>query len=170
MGYGQSYYTLRSIFFDRIPPPVIHMHLRMFDVARDVPIGDLSSARPDFLPNGSSHSHSPSSSPSAYAPTRSSSSTPPTGATEVDIPESEKTAFDAWLRQLWTDKDDFITAFHASSHLSLASTLLHAVARISGANPKAVEIPVRLRRPSEIPHAFCYFGLAILGLAYKALA
>ncbi|KAL4068237.1 acyltransferase-domain-containing protein [Scleroderma yunnanense] len=37
--YGQSYYTLRSIFCDRIPPPVVHMHLRIFDVTRQVPIG-----------------------------------------------------------------------------------------------------------------------------------
>ncbi|KNZ73498.1 hypothetical protein J132_03262 [Termitomyces sp. J132] len=38
MGYGQNYYTLRSIFMDGVPPPVIHIHLKMFDVATDVPI------------------------------------------------------------------------------------------------------------------------------------
>jgi len=27
--YGQAYYTLRSIFFDRIPPPAVHMHIRV---------------------------------------------------------------------------------------------------------------------------------------------
>jgi len=38
MKYGQSYYTLQSIFFDGVPPPVIHMHLRVFNVGKDVPI------------------------------------------------------------------------------------------------------------------------------------
>lgn len=46
MGYGQSYYTLRSIFFDGVPPPRIHLHLRLFDVSKEVPIGDLSSKPP----------------------------------------------------------------------------------------------------------------------------
>ncbi|KAH9937532.1 uncharacterized protein B0H18DRAFT_971080 [Fomitopsis serialis] len=34
-GYGQSYYTLRSMFVDRVPPPAVHMHIRCFDVAKD---------------------------------------------------------------------------------------------------------------------------------------
>ncbi|EGO00364.1 hypothetical protein SERLA73DRAFT_180941 [Serpula lacrymans var. lacrymans S7.3] len=88
MGYGQSYYTLRSIFLDRTPPPVIHMHLRMFDVARDVPIGDISTTNPDAIPNS--------------------------GAVEVDFPEHEKVEFDLWLRKLWTEKDEFITKFHST--------------------------------------------------------
>lgn len=40
-GYGQSYYTLRSVFLDRVPPPALHVHLRLYQVARDVPIGDV---------------------------------------------------------------------------------------------------------------------------------
>lgn len=42
--YGQEYYTLRSIFMQCIPPPTVHIHLRVYDVARDVPIGDVSKA------------------------------------------------------------------------------------------------------------------------------
>jgi lysocardiolipin and lysophospholipid acyltransferase len=38
-GYGQAYYTLRSIFMQGVPPPRVHVHLRLYDVARDVPIG-----------------------------------------------------------------------------------------------------------------------------------
>ena len=41
MAYGQSYYTMRSIFFDNVPPPAIHVHLRMLNVLSDVPIGKL---------------------------------------------------------------------------------------------------------------------------------
>lgn len=83
MQYGQSYYSLRSIFFDRVPPPIIHVHLRMFNVAQDVPIGDLCASK------GSSNGH----------------------ATEVDFSEEEKQKFDLWLRDLWRDKDQLITKF-----------------------------------------------------------
>ncbi|KAG6831269.1 hypothetical protein H0H92_011779 [Tricholoma furcatifolium] len=81
MGYGQDYYTLRSIFMNGVPPPVIHIHLKMFDVAADVPIGDVMSASP------SETLHS-----------------------ETDGSENKK-AFDLWLRLLWQEKDDLITNF-----------------------------------------------------------
>ncbi|KIK98802.1 hypothetical protein PAXRUDRAFT_823470 [Paxillus rubicundulus Ve08.2h10] len=87
-GYGQSYYTLRSIFCDGIPPPVVHMHLRIFDVAKDVPIGDISGSNPGTIPNGFGKS-----------------------VAEVDFPESEKITFDVWLRRLWAEKDEYITEF-----------------------------------------------------------
>ncbi|KIK04274.1 hypothetical protein K443DRAFT_93492 [Laccaria amethystina LaAM-08-1] len=45
MGYGQNYYTLRSIFFDGVPPPEIHMHLRTFDVTQSIPVGNLETSR-----------------------------------------------------------------------------------------------------------------------------
>lgn len=38
-GYGQAYYTLRSIFMQGVPPPRVHVHLRLYNVAHDVPIG-----------------------------------------------------------------------------------------------------------------------------------
>ncbi|EUC63798.1 acyltransferase [Rhizoctonia solani AG-3 Rhs1AP] len=38
-GYGQAYYTLRSVFMQGVPPPRVHVHLRLYDVANDVPIG-----------------------------------------------------------------------------------------------------------------------------------
>jgi Acyltransferase C-terminus len=90
MGYGQSYYTLRSIFFDGCPPPVIRIHLRCFDVAKDVPIGDISATDPSVLP------------------TRSSNTQP----IEVDLPEEEKAKFELWLQKLWRDKDEMISKFH----------------------------------------------------------
>ncbi|KAJ7706461.1 acyltransferase-domain-containing protein [Mycena rosella] len=83
MGYGQSYYTLRSIFLHGVPPPAIHMHLRLFDVATNVPIGDLSGTKPTAVPHSSS----------------------PVETVEVEIPEREKEAFDLWLRELWHEKD-----------------------------------------------------------------
>ncbi|KAG6861205.1 hypothetical protein C0995_002554 [Termitomyces sp. Mi166 len=83
MGYGQDYYTLRSIFMDGVPPPVIHIHLKMFDVATGVPIGDLTS-----------NTHI------SYESSRQ----------DAEIFE-EKKAFDVWLRELWQEKDDLITKF-----------------------------------------------------------
>jgi len=87
LGYGQDYYTLRSIFMNGIPPPVIHIHLKMFDVAADIPIGDMS-AKPTLV----------SGAPSKHI-------------AEVDIPEQEKEAFDTWLRELWQEKDETMTRF-----------------------------------------------------------
>lgn len=85
LGYGQSYYTLRSIFMDGIPPPQVHIHVRKFDVSREVPIGDLSKVNPSKLPNGSGGSAKE--------------------AAETDVPQGEKDEFDKWLRELWNTKD-----------------------------------------------------------------
>ncbi|KAF8213339.1 acyltransferase-domain-containing protein [Mycena galopus ATCC 62051] len=84
MGYGQSWYTIRSIFLNGIPPPAIHYHLRLFGMD-DVPIGDMSKTSPKSVPDSNS------------------------SAVEVDIPEQEKAAFDLWLRELWHEKDTSIT-------------------------------------------------------------
>lgn len=40
-GYGQDFYTLRSIFFQGIPPPEIHIRLRLIDLS-SIPIGKVS--------------------------------------------------------------------------------------------------------------------------------
>ena len=91
-GYGQSYYTLRSIFFNEVAPPVIHMHLRLFDVCGDVPIGDLSTSL-------------------------SNSDVAAQDAVEVDIPAGEKEEFDIWLRDLWHEKDEAMTKYHENGTL-----------------------------------------------------
>lgn len=85
--YGQSYYTLRSIFCDRIPPPAVHMHIRVFDVSRDVPIGDISASNPNVLPQNKRE------------------------AVETEVPEKEKEAFDRWLRDLWREKDSLMVRY-----------------------------------------------------------
>ena len=41
MRYGQDYYTLRSIGITGVPPPRIHMHLKLYNVRRDIPIGTV---------------------------------------------------------------------------------------------------------------------------------
>ncbi|KAI0932394.1 hypothetical protein AcW1_000467 [Taiwanofungus camphoratus] len=88
-GYGQSYYTLRSIFLDRVPPPAIHMHIRRFDVAKEVPIGDTSTSNPRACLNDSNESQ----------------------PIEVDIPEAEREIFELWLRDIWRQKDRLLIKY-----------------------------------------------------------
>ncbi|CAL1696139.1 unnamed protein product [Somion occarium] len=89
--YGQDHYTLRSIFCDRVPPPAVHMHIRRFDVAKEVPIGDLSGSNAESLPNGSASSKG--------------------HTVEIDIPENERVNFDSWLQDLWREKDKRMSKF-----------------------------------------------------------
>ncbi|KAJ2928814.1 hypothetical protein H1R20_g8326, partial [Candolleomyces eurysporus] len=94
--YGQSYYTLRSIFLDGVPPPEIHIHLRLLDVKGQVPIGDLSASKP----------------------TPVDGATKQKGVVEVEIPSNEKETFDVWLRELWQEKDESIGRFHETGSFS----------------------------------------------------
>jgi hypothetical protein len=64
------------------------MHLRIFDVTKDIPIGDISGTNPAATPNGTNRE-----------------------TLEVDFPDEEKVVFDEWLRKLWMDKDGFMTKF-----------------------------------------------------------
>jgi len=89
LGYGQSYYTLRSIFIEGVPPPAVHMHIRRFNVAKEVPIGDVTMSNPGVSPQDSKGS----------------------SALEVDVPETERELFDQWLRNLWQDKDHLMSRF-----------------------------------------------------------
>ncbi len=95
MGYGQNYYTLRSIFVNGVPPPAIHVHLRLFDVREHIPIGSKGD-----LP-------ALASKPTAFA------------KNEVDVPEEEKEKFDTWLRELWGEKDEAITKYYETGTLDV---------------------------------------------------
>jgi len=74
-------------------PPKIHIHVRMFDVYEDIPIGDLSEV--------------------------SMTDTKPTSA-EVDVPDEERDAFDLWLQQLWREKDATIERYYETGSLAKA--------------------------------------------------
>lgn len=100
MGYGQSYYTLRSIFMDGVPPPSIHVHIRMFHVATEIPIGELSTKE-----------------------TLDSTTAPKKPTAEVDVPNEEKETFDLWLRELWQDKDLLMTKFFETAAFNSGTAL-----------------------------------------------
>ncbi|RPD63108.1 hypothetical protein L227DRAFT_572947 [Lentinus tigrinus ALCF2SS1-6] len=138
LGYGQDYYTLRSIFCDRVPPPAVHMHIRKFDVNREIPIGNVLASNPNVLPNGSAKS-----------------------TVEVDIPETERDAFELWLRDLWREKDKLMGRFLDTGYLSAAAE--------SGTSTASLVVPVRLKHSYEVLDAFCFFVPAVVGWAWSKL-
>lgn len=147
LGYGQDYFTLRSIFFDGIPPPAIHLHLRIFNMpsrfrshneipngdgdTQDVPIGNLSNA-------------SAAGSPDPRAKR----------TVEVDIPPEEKYVFDKWLRELWEAKDEDMERFLDTGSFRHKGD--------SGEAP-SVGIRLELRDKRDILDAFCFFWPATIG-------
>lgn len=98
------------------------MHLRLFKVATDVPLGNLSVTQ---IPNGNDVATN--------------------HVAEVDIPPAERTTFDEWLRELWEEKDVFITKHLNSGHTSSCS----------------INIPLKLRRKREYLDAFFSFLPAV---------
>lgn len=95
-GHGQDFYTLRSIFMQGVPPPAIHVHLTMTRITPPV-AGDTSS-------NADSVAHVSSA----------QVDTPPLGENikPAESSEDERTAFENWLRQRWTRKDEQMHRFY----------------------------------------------------------
>src|ERR1700761_2152005 len=93
-GYGQSYYTLRSVFLGGIPPPNIHIHLKLYNVNTDIPIGDV-----DVYQNQA----------------------PPRGRKEGEITKAESTTFERWLLDVWRQKDGLLENFLNNGQLAQAN-------------------------------------------------
>lgn len=164
MGYGQSYYTLRSIFLDRVPPPTVHMHLRLIDVASSVPIGDLSGTNAAATPPVAAASTQPPSYPTpAHA---NGGGANEKMAIEADVSETERVAFDDWLRALWRLKDEKLEAYYQSGSKDPGGDGMRDDKAFASGLP-AVEIPLELRSPLEALDAFCFFGPAMVGWAWK---
>ncbi|KAF7982033.1 hypothetical protein HWV62_30292 [Athelia sp. TMB] len=140
--YAQGFYTLRSIFFDRVPPPVVHMHVRVFDVARDVPIGVVAGAGKE---KGNGH---------AKAGLEGGEKAP----AEVEFPAAEREAFDGWLRALWADKDTMIERFHATGSFG------------EKADATRVDVPVALKTRREALNAFAFFVPGVVGVLWARVA
>ena len=120
-----------------VPPPAIHIHLRMFNVAADVPIGNLSKEQTP-VSNGTANDH----------------------MIEVEIPSEEKEKFDIWLRELWQEKDRFITQFLKTGRGDKGDEQ----------NGRATaSIPLRLRRKREMLDAFCFFLPAAAGYVWDKM-
>ncbi|KAI0321680.1 acyltransferase-domain-containing protein [Amylostereum chailletii] len=132
MGYGQSYYTLRSIFFNGVAPPAIHMHIRKFDVASEVPIGNVLKKK---------------STDSLVA-----------SAEVAEVGKDEQQIFDLWVRELWTQKDQFMERFLNTGTFSPDLET----------SPEVV-IPLRPRKRREVLDAFCFFVPATAGYVWARI-
>ena len=116
------------------------MHIRKFNVAQEVPIGDLSATNSSVVPSeepqaGKTHAD----------------------AIEVDIPEAEKEKFDEWLRDLWRHKDDDIERY-----LNTGS--------FTSDPKEVLEIPVALKRKRDALDAFCFFVPAVVGWLFSRMS
>ena len=181
LGYGQSYYTLRSIFFDGVPPPRIHFHLRLFDVSKEVPIGDLFS-KATFATGSHNLAHPPGI-PSPH--TAIFCSTDPfllagfsrtQGEKNMEPTPQEAAIFEQWLRKLWRDKDALFERFLATGTFSEQAK--SSCARDSGVSvgtgltgftSGVTNIPVELHSKWEILDAFGYFASVLAPAVFWAL-
>ncbi|CEH12879.1 Lysophosphatidic acid acyltransferase LPAAT and related acyltransferases [Ceraceosorus bombacis] len=146
-GYGQSYYTLRSIFMQGVSPPYVHLHLRVSD-AQSVPLGVVTPIK--------------------------NSSGETTGV--QDAMDEEKAAFDVWLREdRWRKKDDLMDRFYRDGDFvggrhkreRQATGVDNSTGKeiYVAKDSSYVEIPVHLRGLREIGDLFCWFTPVFAGFA-----
>ncbi|KAG8903315.1 hypothetical protein FRB99_003447 [Tulasnella sp. 403] len=140
-GYGQYYYTLRSVFYQGVPPPELHVHLRLYQVRHDVPIGNVGEAGDGNVGRG------------------------------AEANEEERKAFDEWLTRRWREKDALLETFYRDGRFWSgkakpveSSATTNGDSHIMGGSD-AVEIPLEVRTWQDIPHAFGFFAP---GIAYYA--
>jgi lysocardiolipin and lysophospholipid acyltransferase len=136
-GIPQEFYTLRSIFGARIPPPTVHIHVRRFKVDGDIPVGDL--------PRPRSNSQSRRSSRYDKGKDRDKDRTP----VEIPVPEKERRAFEEWLRTIWREKDELFEHYYVTGRFAVEGQ-------------KEVIIPVKLRGVKQYMDAFCFFAPVVV--------
>lgn len=139
-GYGQAYYTLRSVFMQGVPPPRVHVHLRLYDVARDIPIG---------TPRGAEEA------------------SPPERAV-FDKWLLERWQEKDKLMETRLTGGGFNSSTQVPSSSSVAVVEgpkdMKKWDEEKGGNG-AVEWPIRLNSKTEIMDAFCWFGPVLFGAA-----
>lgn len=140
-GYAQSYYTLRSIFMDSIPPPEIVYHVRLFNVQRDIPLQAKNNVKPDAsLEKGKAAAQAITGKPHVE-----------------EVSEEDKKVFDTWLRERWMEKDAWLNQWHDRGGVGPL---------VMGDNVQEVVVPVKLRSSREGLAGFCYFIPTIVLLVY----
>ena len=126
---------------DRIPPPVVHMHLRLLDVASSVPIGDLSQTDSVALPPPLKAD--PSATAKVTFATLPNGTAPASPASiEATVPDHERDKFDLWLRDLWREKDAKMDEYHATGSFQ--------------SKARSVDIPLKVKKVTDIGDAFCW--------------
>jgi len=149
--WGQSYYTLRSIYLSGVPPPRIHIHLRLFDVHNDLPLGDVSE-------------------PASKADAKSQLSRSQR-VKDMEISPEDAAVFDKWLRTRWREKDVLLDRYHATgtfenqSGTDVRQTETPAGVEkifLSGSTSRTYELPLVLRSKLDISTAFTHFVSIII--------
>ncbi len=113
-------YNLTSVFTHGVPPPSIHLHLRMIDPARD----GVPGLEPVLPAHKAPETASPAPRVDAAAP-----ATPP--AIGLATPD-EATAFNLWLRERWAEKDRML------DHFAAHGAFEHTGEPLRGAQPNVV--------------------------------
>lgn len=97
-GYGQSYYTLRSIYMQGVPPPSVHISITLRKIKTGPPPTNPQEAASD----------------AGNMPVGDLSEVGQSAAAHLDLNagELERRAFDAWLLARWREKDSLMDAFY----------------------------------------------------------
>lgn len=149
-GYGQSYYTLRSIYFSGVPPPRIHLHLRLYNVETDVPLGKLTTQASGTLTRQMSRADQEKN---------------------MDPTPEETEIFDKWLRKIWREKDTLVERYltsgtfekHDGKDISSVETSAGVeTIFLHGTTSRVFEVPVALRSKMDILDAFSYLTPIII--------
>ncbi|PVG04606.1 hypothetical protein CPB86DRAFT_720875 [Serendipita vermifera] len=143
-GFGQTYYTLRSIFMDNVPPPEIVYHVRMFNVQQEVPLRAHSALQKSGM-----------SIQERKAAAQAASKQPEL----VEVTEEDKKVFDEWLRKIWMEKDAWLEDWlqrGGSGPLTV------------GDKVQEVVIPVRLKNWQDFLAIFVIF-IPLLAVFYNRL-
>lgn len=101
--YGQSYFTLRSVFLDGVPPPRIHLHLKLYCVNPEVPIGEVDAFNEEA---------------------------PPRSRKEDEISRVDAVHFEEWLLRIWRRKDDLIENFLVDGSFDGSKEILHVPVKL----------------------------------------
>ena len=157
-GFGQDYYTLRSIFMQGTPPPAIHIHLTMTRITKSVQ-GDTSS-------NASNVADVKSATTDA----------PPLGKNvrPEESSEEERKQFEEWLRRRWRGKDELMSRFYTEGDF-VGGKYTQAIeeGKEREGNGKYVVLPAELRSLREVGDAACWGIPFVVGWylrkAYKAV-
>lgn len=156
-GYGQDFYTLRSIFMQGVPPPAIHIHFTLTKITDPV-AGDTSS-----------------NPPAVANVVTASIDVPPLGANTkpAESSEEERSAFESWLRERWTQKDGQMHKFYRDGDF-VGGDFTKIVAEKGAIDPtqtndKYVVVPAELSSLREIGDAACWGIPFIVGWNVRKL-
>ncbi|CAO1616556.1 unnamed protein product [Jaminaea pallidilutea] len=158
-GYGQSYYTLRSIYMQGVPPPSVHI---------SITIRSVESSSPDLGPEEAAQQ-------TASVPIGDMKRVAQTSSPEdIEATEDEKKAFDAWTLARWREKDDLLSQFYRDGDFVGGAFVRNKEVageyyresedETTGGGPgvkteneaEYVTVPIALRSPIEVADVFAW--------------